>query len=1036
MCQNLCDDNFVVDFNDVSNVDSNDYHDGENCNNNDYSAEFADDINITYDLGNDALYSTNESTCGAISKIKCRLKLMYPSIYSSIEDEELNRCIVQYSALCGQANVTDDLVIGHLNVRSLLPKIHEIQFILHISNFDILCINESWLDDSISAQDIAVSGYSTVTKHRNRHGGGIVVYIKNEVKFDRRIDLELPELECIWIELKCKGQNVLMCSMYRPPSANPEYYSNILDVLEKACDEDNVTILVGDLNINYTTGASSVQNPLHYIESLYGMTQLVNSHTRVTERSASIIDVILSTHPALHHYTEVFNCTLSDHYLIYTSLDVSKCLIKNSHKEIRFRCYKNFDVNLYFYDIANSVVLNNIYRISNVNEAWNSWKTEYLRICDKHAPIRVCRLKDRFNPWITKEILQLMYRRDYLHKQAVKYSDYVLMNEYRAVKSKINNLITVGKKQYYDNLYNEAREKPKVLWNELKLLSGKTKGNVMHDDNHSAGKFNQFFSTIGKITTQHLPEPDEVHWIGGSSIYEFKFVNVDESSVLKLLRSLNSNSSLDILNIDCKLLKLAADYLVPSLTYLFNCSLSNGLVPIDWKYSRVTPIYKGAGAVSDCSNYRPISVIAHIAKLFEKEVQCQLMSYLVNHDFISLDQYAYRKYHSTSTCLHSTIDEWLQSIDESLKVGVTFLDISKCFDTINHNLLLAKLTKYGINDNELHWFKSYLSERCQSVIYNNQLSNPLDCSIGVPQGSNLGPLLFTLFVNDFSTSIRNGRISMYADDTILYCDGDNVLDIARNLNECLDDAALWYSKNCLALNVKKTIGMLIGSNVNSDDLNEFNLKLSGEFIENVSMSKYLGVHVDENLKFDGHVNEIVKNISKKLSWLGRLRHIVPKNILELSYRTYIVPLFDYACTVWGYSNANVSCIQRLQNRAARIITGCFDIVNVRGVEIVKQLKWQTMQERINYFLSIHIFNCIHGNAPQNLVNSIVMACEVHDVNTRLANSFNVVVPEYRTEIYKRSFIYRASIVWNELPESIKECNNLADFKCKVKGHFS
>ena len=235
-CKNLCDESCtcIVDFSDVSNFVSNDYYDCENFNHNDSYAEFADDFNATRDLENDAHCSNTEITYGAVTKIKSRLKLMYPSIYASMEDEELNRCIVHYSALCGQANVTDDLVIGHLNVRSLLPKIHEIQFILHISNFDILCINESWLDDSISAQDIAVSGYSTVTKHRNRHGGGIVVYVKNEVKFDRRIDLELPELECIWIELKCKGQNVLMCSMYRPPSANPEYYSNILDVLEKA----------------------------------------------------------------------------------------------------------------------------------------------------------------------------------------------------------------------------------------------------------------------------------------------------------------------------------------------------------------------------------------------------------------------------------------------------------------------------------------------------------------------------------------------------------------------------------------------------------------------------------------------------------------------------------------------------------------------------------------------------------------------------------------------------------------------------------
>ena len=341
--------------------------------------------------------------------------------------------------------------------------------------------------------------------------------------------------------------------------------------------------------------------------------------------------------------------------------------------------------------------------------------------------------------------------------------------------------------------------------------------------------------------------------------------------MLKLLKGLGTNSSLDILNIDCKLLKLAAECIAPTLTHLFNISLQCGIVPSDWKYSRVTPIYKGAGEVKNCSNFRPISVIGHIAKMLEKEVQCQLMSYLIEHDFISLDQYAYRKFHSTSTCLHTVIDEWLQSIDDNFKVGITFLDISKCFDTINHKLLLDKLVKYGIKNNELKWFHSYLNERCQSVIYNNQLSKPVHNSIGIPQGSNLGPLLFTLFVNDFPSFIHNGRVSMYADDTIIYCDGKNATEISNNLNNCLENATAWYSANCLALNGNKTVSMLLGSHVTSENQNELCLELSNEPVQNVTISKYLGVYVDCNLKFDNHLNEVIKNISKKLIWLGRLR---------------------------------------------------------------------------------------------------------------------------------------------------------------------
>lgn len=197
-----------------------------------------------------------------------------------------------------------------------------------------------------------------------------------------------------------------------------------------------------------------------------------------------------------------------------------------------------------------------------------------------------------------------------------------------------------------------------------------------------------------------------------------------------------------------------------------------------------------------------------------------------------------------------------------------------------------------------------------------------------------------------------------------------------------------------------------------------------------------GVHVDSGLKFDEHIHEVVKNISRKLSWLGRLRHIVPRNILELSYRTYVMPLFDYAITVWCCTNSHVNVIQRLQNRAARIITGCFDIINVRGIDLVKQLKWQNIQNRIDYFLSVHMFNCIHGDSSLNLVNSVVMACDMHGVNTRLSNSLNVVIPECRTQCMKKSFIYRASIVWNTLPNIIKNSDNVDMFKVRAKFYFT
>jgi hypothetical protein len=276
------------------------------------------------------------------------------------------------------------------------------------------------------------------------------------------------------------------------------------------------------------------------------------------------------------------------------------------------------------------------------------------------------------------------------------------------------------------------------------------------------------------------------------------------------LKQLSFCSSVDVLNFDCKLLRIASCLICSQLCHIFNLSLKSGIVPNEWKYARVTPICKGKGTLNDPVNYRPTSVLGFIAKISEKLVQCQFMCYLVNYQFVTLDQYAYRKYRSTTNCLHTTIDEWLQSIDDKLLTGVCFLDIAKCFDSINHKLLLLKLVKYGVHNVEQYWFKSYLYGRSQSVYFNNDLSKPTGIDIGVPQGSTLGPLLFMVFVNDLPMYVNKGRCTMYADDTIIHVSNENVTDVSQNLNDVLTNVSEWYIANRLALNIDKSSTMLIG----------------------------------------------------------------------------------------------------------------------------------------------------------------------------------------------------------------------------------
>ena len=254
----------------------------------------------------------------------------------------------------------------------------------------------------------------------------------------------------------------------------------------------------------------------------------------------------------------------------------------------------------------------------------------------------------------------------------------------------------------------------------------------------------------------------------------FNFKPIRNSNVLKKLNKLPDKSKLDLLNFDCKLMRIAACQIAPHITSLFNLSIREGKLPAFWKRAKVTPIYKGKGKIEECINYRPISTLPYIAKIIESCVQEQLVDYLNINNMLCCEQSAYLKKHSTTTSLHRVVDNWLTNINNNFINGVAFFDLSKCFDTINHKRLLKKLKLYGIRDVALSWFTDYLDSRSQAVTANGILSSFLEILIGVPQGSNLGPLLFLLFVNYFPKCLECSQCDLFADDTAIYCKGTDM----------------------------------------------------------------------------------------------------------------------------------------------------------------------------------------------------------------------------------------------------------------------
>ena len=826
------------------------------------------------------------------------------------------------------------------------------------------------------------------------------MYVKSNINFRVRNDLMWTDVEAVWGEIRMGKHHFLISSMYRAPSQPARYYELMLDMLDQAASNNIDMVLMGDLNFNYDVTEDLHKNPVHYIEVLYGMKQLITDKTRVSGDSSSTIDVILTTFPNSHRKSGVCKVSLSDHYLIYSDIHFHSTDNEQHHNEIRYRDYKYFNTDDFIQDIVDDSIFNGNTENHDIN--WDVWREHFLKISDKHAPFKTIRVKNRHNPWITREVISLMYERDSTHQAYIQSGDHRQKSKYRILRNKVTSLIRENKYEYFKNLENEAKGNPRMFWSEIKRVLPKLNCKSI-PKSLTSDEFNAYFTSIPLKISEELNSQTsgELPWKGQSSIYTFRFSCINDDNVLKLLRALPDKSGNDILGIDCKLLRIAAVHISHTLTTVLNQSINTGDVHNDWKKARVTPIYKNNGDLCDKNNYRPISVIGHIAKILEKLVLSQLLVYLTEHSFISPDQSAYLARHSTQTCLHRAVDDWLENINDDQITGAVLLDISKCFDVIDHDLLLKKLDRYGIRDVALRWFSSYLTKRTQSVICHGSLSMFLDVNMGVPQGSVLGPFLFLLFINDVTNFVTDGGVSnLFADDNFIYVSGKSVEEVKRRLQSILDVVADWYKRNRLKINSNKTKIMLIGSRhqLQALSLEDFHIAYEGNVLDVVTQAKYLGLHICSDLSWDVHIQHMCKQLSYYISMLRRLRAIFPDTVLLKIYKAHIQPRFDYGITVWGCTTEyNLNKVQRIQNMAARIITGNFDYINCRGVDLVKSLKLLTVRERRDYFLCLLTFKCIHGLAPHYLSDRIDMVFDVNGYNTRSTNNMDIYLPSIKKD---------------------------------------
>ena len=802
------------------------------------------------------------------------------------------------------------------NARSLSNKINHFHSLVYLRQPSIFAVTETWLSDFHTDGEIAPTGYNIFRKDRQGRGGGVLLAI--DIQIPTTLLFSPPSLEVLTVRLKL-NKVIVVSVVYVPPSIDSLSFSTLLSYMGTLFSTGDPVFILGDFNcpdIEWTTlsGTSPLSTALCDFVFDYNICQAILSPTHVM---GNVLDLVLTNSIDLLDDVTIFNehFRYSDHFLVEFSINLHFCRSKPCTQAVLDFSRTNFTG---LCDFLAAYDFSTLFHSSNVEFIWSHLKNVILSAVTLYTPVRKIR-RHSFPKWFTSEI---RHQINCLNTARRKKSTPAHLQKISDLESQLEDDIALAKSHYESDLvHNFSHSNTSKLFNHIRALTKKDAFPLgmsldsakAHTDTEKAELFNQYFHSVYSSNS-----------CGGtsssfsSSQLSSPSIDLDVPEVFHELSSLVTSKAMGIDGIGPLILKRCAEVLCVPVHHLFTVSLASACLPAEWHTHLIIPVFK-AGDRSLIKNYRPISLLCSLSKVLERIVFSRMAETVA--DSISNSQFGSMRGRSSQQQLLVMLSEIYSHKQSKLSSDIVYLDISKAFDSVDHNTLFSKLVSLDLADYLLYWLRAYLSNRRQIVSVNGVHSGPLPVTSGVPQGSVLGPLLFLIYINDLPNSVTFSRPLLFADDA--KCLISSLPDVSSpNLQQDLDALFLWSQSNGMQFNETKSVVIRIPSTVNPPTY-----CLNSKPISVANLVKDLGVLLSSDLSWSDHIHRIVSKAYKMLGLIRRsFSNSLPIPVKKQLYISLVRSHLLYCSVVWRpHLRKDIVVLERLQRRATKFILSDYSL---------------------------------------------------------------------------------------------------------------